>query len=52
MPDEKPSTARPTVVIFGGGITGLTAAHELAERGFSVVVYEPEEDPTAPPDTA
>ncbi len=51
MPDEKRSTDRPTVVIFGGGITGLTAAHELGERGFSVVVYEAEEDLTAPPGT-
>lgn len=31
---------RPTVAVFGGGIAGLTAAHELAERGFSVSVYE------------
>jgi glycine/D-amino acid oxidase-like deaminating enzyme len=23
----------PRVVIFGAGITGLTAAHELVERG-------------------
>jgi uncharacterized protein with NAD-binding domain and iron-sulfur cluster len=28
------------VAIFGGGIAGLTAAHELAERGFDVTVYE------------
>jgi len=34
-------TARtPTVAIFGAGIAGLTAAHELVERGFSVTVYE------------
>jgi uncharacterized protein with NAD-binding domain and iron-sulfur cluster len=26
--------------VFGGGIAGLTAAHELAERGFDVTVYE------------
>jgi uncharacterized protein with NAD-binding domain and iron-sulfur cluster len=31
---------RPTVAVFGGGIAGLTAAHELAERGFDVTVYE------------
>jgi hypothetical protein len=30
----------PTVAVFGGGIAGLTAAHELAERGFDVTVYE------------
>ncbi|HLB42290.1 MAG TPA: FAD-dependent oxidoreductase [Gammaproteobacteria bacterium] len=30
-----------TVAIFGGGIAGLTVAHELAERGgFKITVYE------------
>lgn len=29
------------VAVFGGGMAGLTAAHELAERGFEVTVYEP-----------
>ena len=28
------------VAILGGGVGGLTAAHELAERGFDVVVLE------------
>ena len=28
------------IAILGGGIAGMTAAHELAERGFHVVVYE------------
>jgi uncharacterized protein with NAD-binding domain and iron-sulfur cluster len=28
------------VAVFGGGVAGLTAAHELAERGFEVTVYE------------
>jgi 15-cis-phytoene desaturase len=31
-----------TVAVFGAGITGLTAAHELVERGFRVEVYEAE----------
>ncbi len=29
-----------TVAILGGGVGGLSAAHELAERGFEVSVYE------------
>jgi 15-cis-phytoene desaturase len=28
------------VAIFGGGVGGLSAAHELVERGFAVTVYE------------
>jgi uncharacterized protein with NAD-binding domain and iron-sulfur cluster len=28
------------VAVFGGGVAGLTAAHELVERGFDVTVYE------------
>lgn len=28
------------VIVIGGGVAGLTAAHELAERGFEVHVYE------------
>lgn len=28
------------VAVFGAGVAGLTAAHELADRGFSVTVYE------------
>jgi uncharacterized protein with NAD-binding domain and iron-sulfur cluster len=29
-----------SVAVLGGGVGGLTAAHELAERGFHVTVYE------------
>ena len=32
--------AKPSVAILGGGVGGLSAAHELAERGFAVTVYE------------
>ena len=28
------------VAVLGGGVAGLTAAHELAERGFEVTIYE------------
>ena len=28
------------VVILGGGVAGMSAAHELVERGFEVVVLE------------
>lgn len=30
----------PKVVILGGGVAGMSAAHELIERGFEVAVYE------------
>ncbi len=30
----------PTVAVLGGGVAGLSAAHELVERGFDVTVYE------------
>ena len=29
-----------TVIVIGGGVGGLTSAHELAERGYTVHVYE------------
>jgi len=31
---------KKTVSIFGGGIAGMTVAHELVEKGFDVTVYE------------
>jgi uncharacterized protein with NAD-binding domain and iron-sulfur cluster len=34
------SPARVRVAVLGGGVAGLSAAHELAERGFQVDVYE------------
>src|SRR3954454_23428348 len=38
-PARRPARKR-SVVVLGGGMAGLTAAHELAERGFDVTVYE------------
>ena len=35
-----PSAAGRTVAVLGGGVSGLSAAHELAERGYAVTVYE------------
>jgi uncharacterized protein with NAD-binding domain and iron-sulfur cluster len=32
--------ARQRVAVLGGGMAGLTAAHELVERGFDVTVFE------------
>src|SRR5690349_12604522 len=29
-----------SVAVLGGGVAGLSAAHELAERGFSVTIHE------------
>jgi hypothetical protein len=37
----------PIVTVFGAGIAGLTAAHELVERGFQVQVVEPSRSPTS-----
>lgn len=35
----------PTVAVLGGGVGGMSAAHELAERGFRVTVYEARQTP-------
>ena len=31
---------RKKVIVVGGGVAGMSATQELAERGFDVVVYE------------
>ena len=33
------------MIVLGGGVAGLSAAHELIERGFEVTVYEARERP-------
>lgn len=39
--ESEPKASKPKVVhVFGAGIAGMTAAHELALRGFKVFVYE------------
>ena len=45
-PTRSADTPQPEVTIFGAGITGLTVAHELIERGFKVQIVEPAESPT------
>lgn len=44
-PDEKlpkSFTGKKTVAVVGGGIAGLSAASNLAERGFEVTIFEKE----------
>ena len=49
MPDSSNGPkGQPIAWIFGAGITGLTAAHELVERGYEVYVVEPSDDPWEP----
>ena len=38
--DDTPTPTARRVVVIGAGVAGLTAAHELAERGFDVTIYE------------
>ena len=35
---------KPSVAVLGGGVAGMSAAHELIERGFRVHVYEKRAD--------
>jgi uncharacterized protein with NAD-binding domain and iron-sulfur cluster len=37
------TAVKGTVAVIGGGVAGLTAAHELAQRGFAVTVLEQHE---------
>lgn len=34
----------PSVIIMGGGVAGMSAAHELVERGFKVTVFEKQKE--------
>lgn len=44
-PAPRAASAGRRVAVFGAGVGGLTAAHELADRGFEVTVYERREVP-------
>lgn len=33
-----------SVIILGGGIAGMSAAHELVERGYDVTIYEKQKE--------
>ncbi|MGN2637622.1 FAD-dependent oxidoreductase [Nocardia takedensis] len=34
------AVTKKKVAVLGGGIAGMTAAHELVERGYDVTIYE------------
>ncbi|GEM_PF-2144650 len=44
----KPKPVPRRALIFGAGVTGLSAAHELAQRGFRVMVVERDGDDRDP----
>ena len=44
MSDKAKPEPTPVIWVFGGGITGLTVAHECIERGYDVYLVEPSED--------
>lgn len=44
MSDDLGVTSNSVVWVFGGGITGLSVAHECIERGYEVYLVEPAED--------
>jgi hypothetical protein len=44
MSEKAKPEPTPVIWVFGGGITGLTVAHECIERGYDVYLVEPAED--------
>src|SRR5437660_10652154 len=38
--ERETSSMSHHVIVLGGGVAGMSAAHELVERGFRVTVYE------------